>query len=87
MQRDSHDPVPQAAHAELLDFTGDDGTPRSITERHSITERRDDVAERTGVEISSTVLGQGKRTGQVPFYTGIIATQLLPALLFGYQWS
>ncbi|CAG8296202.1 unnamed protein product [Penicillium nalgiovense] len=70
MQRDSHDPVPQAAHAELLDFTGDDGTPRSITERHSITERRDDVAERTGVEISSTVLGQGKRTGQVPFYTG-----------------
>lgn len=77
-EQESLDPIPQAIKTKRLDFTGDDGMPRSITER------RDDVAEHTGVEISSTVLGQGNRTGQVPFYTGITATQHLPALLFGY---
>ncbi|KAJ5168039.1 uncharacterized protein N7482_003633 [Penicillium canariense] len=70
MERESFDPIAEAAQTGLLGSTGDDGTPRSITEHHSITERRDDVAERTGVEISSTVLGQDNRNGQVPFYIG-----------------
>lgn len=71
--------LPQAPQTESLEFPENDETLRSITER------RTDVAERTGVEISSTVLGQDNNTGQVPFYTGIIATQRPFALLFEYQ--
>ncbi|KAG8411858.1 hypothetical protein J3458_015154 [Metarhizium acridum] len=39
--------------------------PRSTTGLQSIPDER-----RTGIEISSAALGQGKHVGQVPFYTG-----------------
>ncbi|KZN87824.1 Cutinase transcription factor 1 beta [Penicillium chrysogenum] len=63
MDRESPDLVRQAPEAVQMGISGDGGT-------RSISERRNEVAERTGVEISSTVLGQDKKTGQVPFYTG-----------------
>ncbi|KAJ5158132.1 uncharacterized protein N7500_007783 [Penicillium coprophilum] len=64
MERRTPNLLPQVPRTEQLDFPRDDGTLRSITERPT------DVAERTGVEISSAVLGQDNNTGQVPFYTG-----------------
>lgn len=67
MDRESPDLVRQAPEAVQMGISGDGGT-------RSISERRNEVAERTGVEISSTVLGQDKKFGQVPFYTGIIPT-------------
>ncbi|KAJ6096933.1 hypothetical protein N7486_007679 [Penicillium sp. IBT 16267x] len=74
--------VPHTTQAEPLHSIGADRTPRSITERYNIIERPDDVAERTGIEISSTVLGQDNRTGHVPFYTGITPTHRVPPLQF-----
>lgn len=77
MERETPDVVSRAPQTERSDFPRDD---RSFP---SITERCDDLAE--GVEISSTVLGQDNKAGQVPFYTGIIVPRRLLALLFGYR--
>ena len=68
MEREAPGVVSRAPQTDLLDPPRDGRTFCSITERH------DDAAESTGVEISSTVLGQDNKTGQVPFYTGIVAT-------------
>ena len=81
MERETPGIVSRAPQADRLDSPRDDRTFRSITERH------EDAAESTGVEISSAVLGQDNKTGQVPFYTGIVATQHLLSLLYGYWWN
>lgn len=81
MERETPNIASRAPQVDRLHSPRDDRTFRSITERH------DDAEESTGVEISSTVLGQDNKTGQVPFYTGIVATQRLLALLFGYWWN
>ncbi|KAF4765931.1 hypothetical protein HAV15_010739 [Penicillium sp. str.  len=64
MERETPGIVSRAPQTDRLDSPRDDRTFRSITERH------EDAAESTGVEISSAVLGQDNKTGQVPFYTG-----------------
>ncbi|CAI7611418.1 unnamed protein product [Penicillium discolor] len=64
MERETPGIVSRAPQTDRLDSPRDDRTFRSITERH------EDAAESTGVEISSAVLGQDNKIGQVPFYTG-----------------